>query len=220
MMKTIFLHQIKRFSNKTSCIGVAGKVKRISLLIVFLILFAADAGWQAYPVDGYILTGIRRLARVQMILDGEIYIHGWPLQKISGAARKKTYIPERHDQLQYWIYDIADTTKTFNDRADILTDMSIEFERNELINIPSSIGSLASLEILNLGDNKLETIPETIGNLKNLKSLNLSRNKLTVLPESISSLGLLEELYLGENNFKTYPSFLKKLEERGLQIYI
>lgn len=52
--------------------------------MIFLFFLAADAGLQAYPIDGYFLTGIRRLARIQMILDGEIK----DTQPISGSRKK------------------------------------------------------------------------------------------------------------------------------------
>lgn len=43
-----------------------------------------------------------------VILDGEIYIHGESLQAISGACRKQEYIPERHDKLEFWLFDYGD----------------------------------------------------------------------------------------------------------------
>lgn len=43
----------------------------------------------------------------EIILDGELYVHGDKLQNISGAVRKEEYIPERHDHLEYHIYDVA-----------------------------------------------------------------------------------------------------------------
>lgn len=55
-----------------------------------------------------------------LILDGEIYVHGWILQKISGTARLKTWDEERCSQLEYWVYDVADVKLTFDDRYDIL----------------------------------------------------------------------------------------------------
>lgn len=70
-----------------------------------------------------------------IILDGELYVHGWALQKISGTARLKTWDEERCSKLQYWIYDIADVNMKFNERLDILIDMSIEFENHPIIKI-------------------------------------------------------------------------------------
>ncbi len=42
-----------------------------------------------------------------VILDGELYIHGDALQDISGMVRKEEYVPERHDRLQFHIYDVG-----------------------------------------------------------------------------------------------------------------
>lgn len=38
-------------------------------------------------------------------IDGEIYRHGLPLNEISGHARKERYEPDRHDQLNYYVFD-------------------------------------------------------------------------------------------------------------------
>ncbi len=50
-------HQIKQFRLKT-------------LFLLAVLFFSEVAG--AYPIDGFWLTGIRRLVRLQMVLDGEI----------------------------------------------------------------------------------------------------------------------------------------------------
>lgn len=54
-----------------------------------------------------------------IILDGELYKHGKSLQQISGAARleKNAYDCE---WLEYYIYDIMDSEKTFEERLEIL----------------------------------------------------------------------------------------------------
>ena len=54
-----------------------------------------------------------------LILDGELYVHGWPLQRISGTCRLKTR-EERCDKIEYWIYDIADSEKIFEQRLDFM----------------------------------------------------------------------------------------------------
>lgn len=54
-----------------------------------------------------------------LILDGEIYHHGWPLNKISGLCR----LEERHKdhgELCLYCYDVADETKTFKERNEFL----------------------------------------------------------------------------------------------------
>ena len=55
----------------------------------------------------------------ELILDGELYIHGWPLQKISGTCRLETW-EERCENIEYWVYDIADTEKIFSQRLDVI----------------------------------------------------------------------------------------------------
>lgn len=54
-----------------------------------------------------------------LILDGELYKHGWNLQKISGLGRLET-LHEDHKKLQFHCYDIVDENKTFNERYKLL----------------------------------------------------------------------------------------------------
>lgn len=62
-----------------------------------------------------------------LVLDGELYEHGRSLQQISGAARQEKK-GEESNWLQYYIYDIMDSTKSFDDRLDVLHDISNEFD--------------------------------------------------------------------------------------------
>lgn len=52
------------------------------LVLIFSFFFLLE-GAAAYPIDGYVLTGIRRLVRLQMILSGEIK----DTQPIAGARK-------------------------------------------------------------------------------------------------------------------------------------
>jgi DNA ligase 1 len=72
------------------------------------------------------------------ILDGELYVHGWPLQKISGTCRLKTW-EERCEPIEYWIFDIVDTEMNFNERLDILTDLEIYLKDEPKIKIVEHI---------------------------------------------------------------------------------
>lgn len=69
-----------------------------------------------------------------LILDGELYIHGRPLQEISGMARLKTW-EDRCNDLEYWVYDYVDTGTAFNERLDFLTDLQIEFKDHPKIKV-------------------------------------------------------------------------------------
>lgn len=55
-----------------------------------------------------------------IVLDGELYIHGKPLSEISGMCRLIEYDKSRLDRLAYHIYDIVDETLTFRERLEIL----------------------------------------------------------------------------------------------------
>ena len=60
-----------------------------------------------------------------IVLDGELYKHGKSLQQISGAARLEKDTAGM-DWLEYYIYDVMDNTKTFEERLDILHDITDE----------------------------------------------------------------------------------------------
>lgn len=68
-----------------------------------------------------------------IVLDGELYIHGELQNKISGAMRKGTYIPEIHDQMQYHVWDIVDTELTYEQRKEILIQLLEKYEAFDLV---------------------------------------------------------------------------------------
>ena len=57
-----------------------------------------------------------------LILDGELYIHGRSLQYISGCARREKEDP-RNEGLEYYIYDIMDDTKTAQERWEYIMEV-------------------------------------------------------------------------------------------------
>ncbi|KAL7136194.1 hypothetical protein ABFS83_10G013100 [Erythranthe nasuta] len=80
---------------------------------------------------------------------------------------------------------------------------SIDFSSNKFYGeIPSSIGDLKSLYLLNLSHNAIMgSIPASVGNLKQLGSLDLSSNNLTGnIPVELASLGFLTFLNLSFND--------------------
>ena len=60
-----------------------------------------------------------------IILDGELYKHGWKLQKISGAARQEKNVVDC-DELQYYVYDIMIPKVSFRERLKLLIDLAKE----------------------------------------------------------------------------------------------
>lgn len=71
----------------------------------------------------HILTDKRLLKVFELfpkaILDGELYIHGKPLQYISGLARTEPEDPSTTEELEYWIFDMIfmdNLQETFKER--------------------------------------------------------------------------------------------------------
>lgn len=55
-----------------------------------------------------------------IILDGELYSHNLPFNELCGAVRS-VKCPSVHDnELEYWIFDIADENLVYNDRIELL----------------------------------------------------------------------------------------------------
>lgn len=89
---------------------------------------SASRGGKTYDISLYHILTDSSIIEIftkypEIILDGEVYRHGWTLQRISGTARLEKTDSEsiaRTRQLQYWIYDIADTEKKFVDRLELL----------------------------------------------------------------------------------------------------
>ena len=52
-----------------------------------------------------------------VILDGELYVHGWPLQRINAAVTPVRQHPtEDTVQVEYHVFDVVDFGKTFEER--------------------------------------------------------------------------------------------------------
>ena len=58
----------------------------------------------------------------KIVLDGELYIHGMPLAYISGIVRLKD-LCDKHQALQYHVYDIVEESLTFSERLKILEEL-------------------------------------------------------------------------------------------------
>lgn len=69
-------------------------------------------------------------------------------------------------------------------------------EKNELTELPASIGTISTLRNLNLADNLLRTLPGSIMNLR-LDTINISGNfhdDTVIIPASITCIPTLREL--------------------------
>ena len=93
-----------------------------------------------------------------------------------------------------------------------------------LRNLPSEIGDLTDLEILDLGNhgpihdvesdpanNIYETLPPEIGNLKNLVNLSLYGTGLKYIPKEFSNLSSLSAININGSNFREFPEVICQL---------
>lgn len=74
--------------------------------------------WLIYRIGG-LRSGTGDLYK-DIMIDGELYIHGRPLHYISGAARLDEYEPGRHDELEFWVFDYGHPTDTAEERCTLL----------------------------------------------------------------------------------------------------
>lgn len=75
------------------------------------------------PVLEHLTTELANIP-LNLILDGELYVHGWPLQKINGAASVNRLLPTTSTTLiQYHVFDCFDANnfnRPFSDRIRLL----------------------------------------------------------------------------------------------------
>ncbi|TWW66957.1 E3 ubiquitin-protein ligase LRSAM1 isoform X1 [Takifugu flavidus] len=91
----------------------------------------------------------------------------------------------------------------------------LDLHENKLTSLPEDIGKLTSLQILNLEKNRLKSLPPSIGDLQLLQTLNVKGNCLCELPFSIGSLSSLRTLNVSDNNIVQLPkqlAYIRTLE--------
>lgn len=89
---------------------------------------------------------------------------------------------------------------------------------SKLKKLPSEIGNLKNLEVLNLGRNGIQEVPMQIQFLSNLRILKIDYNNIIEIPSFFSKLKKLEELDLTGNQNIKLPDALSEL--KNLKIYM
>lgn len=79
----------------------------------------------------HLSNSLRTIFGPEVILDGELYVHGWPLQRINAAVTPVRQQPTEDTKLvTYNVFDVVDFTKTFEDRFSIAEKRLSYDERN------------------------------------------------------------------------------------------
>jgi DNA ligase-1 len=67
---------------------------------------------------------------VKMPVDGEIYLYGLTIEEIN--RRVKSYKGEITEEMQFWVFDIADDTMTMTERVSLLEKIKFNAEKNNI----------------------------------------------------------------------------------------
>eukprot|EP00187_Rhodella_violacea_P017305 CAMPEP_0184722892 /NCGR_PEP_ID=MMETSP0314-20130426/23612_1 /TAXON_ID=38298 /ORGANISM="Rhodella maculata, Strain CCMP 736" /LENGTH=284 /DNA_ID=CAMNT_0027187581 /DNA_START=55 /DNA_END=907 /DNA_ORIENTATION=+ len=106
----------------------------------------------------------------------------------------------------------GETLKSIPDSVGDLASLEKLFVgNNKLQSLPSSVTKLSKLQELHAYGNNFKELPDSIGSLHSLRLLNVGRNQIQSLPESIGELRALESLFVYENTLSRLPASVTKL---------
>jgi Leucine-rich repeat (LRR) protein len=91
--------------------------------------------------------------------------------------------------------------------------ISLNISENQILAIPSQIGSLVELREFIAFNNALSFLPPEFANLKALKKLHIASNRFITFPKVVCELGKLEELYVFSNQLLALPEEIAKLKK-------
>jgi len=83
--------------------------------------------------------------------------------------------------------------------------INLNFDNNQLTELPNSIGKCSQLEALYCENNQLTELPETLGDHKQLEILYCHKNQLTELPETLGNCRELKYLMCFSNQLIQLP---------------
>jgi ATP-dependent DNA ligase len=89
-------------------------------------------------------------------IDGEIYKHNVPLNKISGDVRKEVYDPARHDYLEYHIFDLPIDNVSATTRFSLLEELKEELGEHDYLKVVDHLPVYSYDDIMTIHDKFLE----------------------------------------------------------------
>jgi Leucine-rich repeat (LRR) protein len=143
------------------------------------------------------------------------FVFFWAFDSISKSKVKSTE-PSTTDLTESDSkYNEKETTKSEDTKTpEVQKRNSLNLSGQGLEKLPSYVLSRTDLEELNISNNKLTgALPSEIGKLKRLKVLNASNNLMTGVPAEIGHLPDLEILDLSSNELTGLPNELAELKK-------
>jgi len=90
----------------------------------------------------------------------------------------------------------------------------LKLPENELPELPASIGSIRSLEELDVSCNKLVKLPATLGNLKELRRLSFGNNQVVSIPDGLFECSNLVSIEAQDNQLTSISARLARMTTR------
>ncbi|HEY2810959.1 MAG TPA: leucine-rich repeat domain-containing protein [Rhabdochlamydiaceae bacterium] len=113
-------------------------------------------------------------------------------------------LQESADLLRQWM-------KNHPDILNAITELDLS--SCHLTAMPSEIGLLRNLRVLNASRNEICDLPREIENLTDLEEIDLSHNAFKFFPERVCSLGNLKQLDLSYNDFNRIANAIGRLNQ-------
>ena len=82
----------------------------------------------------------------------------------------------------------------------------LELYDNAIDRLPDSVCDLTRLRELRVGTNNLQVLPYCLGKLKRLRILSVSENRIEELPDALFYINGLQELYAEDNKLRKVPA--------------
>jgi Leucine-rich repeat (LRR) protein len=89
-------------------------------------------------------------------------------------------------------------------------------DKNQLSEIPKTLGKLTSLRRLDLSYNQLASLPANLGQLTNLAELSVAANQLNAIPFTVAQLPKLQHFKFQGNPLNTIPPEARNSSESVL----
>jgi len=94
----------------------------------------------------------------------------------------------------------------------------LALQNNSIDTVISELGSVITLQVLDLSANLISTLPTTVQQLTNLEELALGRNQMSIIPSELMKLTNLRELDVSNNLIAYVPLEVGKLNLKCLKL--